>query len=398
MNERGLRPDDICTVEDLPKLPRLTKDIVRRNFADLQSRAVPRKDLVEGHTSGTTGSPFAILWDKSVSIANNAFLWRGRRWAGIRFGDKYASLLGRTIVPLRQRRPPFWRFNKAWNQLLLSSFHLRREWLPYYIEALQAHGVKAIEAYPSTIYVLARHLEEQGATLPLQCVLTSSETLLPLQRELIERQFQCRVYDAYSQAERSMFSAECDRHEGHHLHSEFGIAEIVDDDSAPVPRGSCGMVLATGLWNFGMPLFRYEVGDVSGYQEGACSCGRGLPLLQPVTTKAEDIVVTPDGRFVTASGLTHPFKPLHGIECSQIIQEETAQLLIRIVRCPDYDDRESEILIREMQRRVGPDMRIRLEFVEEIPRTANGKYRWVISKLPLRFGEMETRNLYTHMN
>jgi len=398
MDERGLKPSDIRTAADLPKLPHLTKEIVRKNFVELRSRAISHDELVEGHTSGTTGSPFAVLWDQSVSIAHNVFLWRGRRWAGFDFGDRYASLLGRTIVPLRQRRPPFWRINKPWNQFLFSSFHLRREWLPYYVEALRKFDVKAIEAYPSTIYILARYLEETGGELPLNCIVTSSETLLPIQRELIERRFQCKVFDAYSQAERVMFSAECDQHAGHHLHSEFGITEIVDENCSPVPEGGCGIVLATGFWNMGMPLIRFRLGDVSGYETSTCPCGRGLPLLLPVTTKAEDIVITPDGRFITASGLTHPFKPLHGVESSQIIQERLDHLVIKIVKRSDYSDHESELLLEAMQRRLGPEMNIAIDFVDEIPRTANGKYRWVISKVPLKFGNIQTQNLYTHIS
>jgi phenylacetate-CoA ligase len=334
------------------------------------------------------------MWDRSTAIAHNAALWRARNWAGLEFGRPYASLLGRVVVPISRTAPPFWKYNRPWRQLFLSSFHLTEPNLPAYIDAMRRYGVEALQAYPSTVYVLARYLEQVGERFPLKWVFTSSETLLDIQRQIIEDRFACRVFDSFGLAERVAYAAECPSHEGHHLFMEYGIVELVDESGTPVPYGSHGRMVATGLHNYGMPLLRYEVGDVSAYKQTPCSCGRGLPLLDKVTTKAEDIVVTPDGRFISSSVMTHPFKPMHHIEASQIIQEARDRLVIKIVKRPAYTDRDTQILLDEMYKRLGRAIHIEVQFVPEIPRSANGKFRWVISKVPLQYAQQKFDNLF----
>jgi phenylacetate-CoA ligase len=145
-----------------------------------------------------------------------------------------------------------------------------------------------------------------------------------------------KVYDCYGLAERVMYSGECPTGEGHHLYMEYGITEVVDNENNIVEDGTYGRLIATSLHNYGMPLIRYEVGDVTAYKKNPCSCGRGLPLLEAVTTKAEDIVITSDGRFISSSVLTHPFKPMCNIEKSQIIQESPDEMVIKIVQRENY--------------------------------------------------------------
>jgi phenylacetate-CoA ligase len=394
MRERGLAPAAVQGVADLPKLPILTKDILRTSFVRLRARDVRAEDLRKGNSSGTTGSPVTVLWDRHVDVANNAAHWRARRWAGFPFGAAYASLLGRTIVPIRQHRPPFWRWNAPWKQLLLSSFHLHERNFPRYLEAMAERKVRFLDAYPSTAYVLARFLTESGRTFPLEAVVLSSETLLDVQRSTVEQAFACRVFDIYSLAERVLFAGECEHHEGLHVQPEFGTLEIVDERGEPLPPGVHGRVVATGLQNHGMPLIRYDVGDVSAVVEAPCACGMTLPRMAKVTTKAEDIVVTPEGRFISSSTLTHPFKPMIHVEKSQIVQETPGRVAVKIVRRPAYTDADTKRLVAALAERLGPSVSVEVVFVDDIPRGPAGKFRWVVSKVPLRFGASAQANLY----
>jgi len=106
-----------------------------------------------------------------------------------------------------------------------------------------------------------------------------------------------------------------------------------------------------------------------------------MQLIDEVTTKAEDIVITPEGKMISSSVLTHPFKPLENIRESQIIQEDVHNLLIRIVREHGFDESSTQKLISSIKERVGESMNIHIEYVEHIPRTSSGKFRWVISKV-----------------
>jgi len=108
-------------------------------------------------------------------------------------------------------------------------------------------------------------------------------------------------------------------------------------------------------------------------------------MMENVTTKAEDIITTKDGRYISSSILTHPFKPLHSIAESQIIQEDRDHITVKIVRRENFTPADEQFLLTELKKRLGEGIELRLEYVTEIPRTSAGKFRWVISKVPLEF-------------
>jgi len=385
-DKRKLTPDDIKTQEDLHKLPLLTREDIKSNFRELISTAFKPKHLKYGHTSGTTGSPLEIGYDANVIYATYTALDRQYEWAGCRLsrnGDRIAAIRGNVIVPLSRKKPPYWRYNRIHNQLLLSSFHLSPENLPFYLEEVEEYQPAVFDGYPSTLYVFAKFLKNIGGKYPAKAIISSSETLYDFQRETIEESFQCRVFDYYALAERAIFATECDRHEGHHFCMEYGISEILDEKNGLMPRGKTGKLVGTSLHNFGMPLIRYVTNDMTSIREQSCSCGRELEVMDDVTTKAEDTLTLKDGRLISPSVLTHPFKPLNSVEGSQIIQKEHNQILIKIVPRKDYSEADTQHLIREMKSRLGEEVRIDIQMVDHLDRTSSGKFRWVISEVPL---------------
>ncbi len=209
-----LRPEDIRSKKDLTKIPVLTREDVRNHSSKLISQSYKLNQLVHGHTSGTTGSPLDFYWDINTCVYTNAVDWRQKNWAGVKYGDPIAVLLGRMIVPITNSSPPFWRMNYLHNQLWFSSFHMSEENLKCYIDKLKRFKPVAFEGYPSTVYILARYLASKNSTFPLKAVFTSSETLFPIQKEVIEKTFECKIYDFYGMAERVLFATECEAHHG----------------------------------------------------------------------------------------------------------------------------------------------------------------------------------------
>ncbi len=385
-DEHRVTPADIRGIGDLPKLPLLTRDDIRGHYDDLRSRLVPAATMKSGHTSGTTGTPLTVGYDQDTIEMTYAVFDRHYRWAGLRMsrdGDRIAVARGNVIVPLEQRKPPYWRYNSVQNQLILSSFHLSKDTLPAYFEALRAFQPAVVDGYPSTLYVLAKYLKSRGETFPVRAAVSSSETLYDFQRETIAESFACPVFDYYALAERVLFSGECERHEGHHLAVEYGVPEVVDAKGQPLPAGTPGKLVGTSLHNLAMPLIRYVTNDVTAIRPGSCSCGRPLPLMEDVTTKAEDVLTLKDGRLISPSVLTHPFKPLDNIEGSQIVQTAPDRVIVRIVPGPRFDNGLVPHLIHELGQRLGADVEIAVEMVDTLEVSKNGKFKWVISKVPM---------------
>lgn len=385
-DEIRLKPSDVRGTADLHKVPLLTRTDIRTHFDELRAQGAAGRGMRSGHTSGTTGTPLTVGYDRETVWMTYAVFDRHYRWAGSVFGrggDRVAVARGNVVVPLDQRRPPYWRRNRPHRQLLLSSFHMSERTLGDYFEALGRFAPAVMDGYPSTLYLMAKYLERHNRTFPVRAAVTSSETLYDFQRTLIEERFQCRVFDYYALAERAAFSGECDRHEGHHLSMEYGVSEIVDADGVPVAPGTPGRLVGTSLHNRAMPLLRYVTNDVTAIKPGSCSCGRGLEMMDDVTTKAEDVLTLGDGRVISPSVLTHPFKPLDCIEGSQIIQTEPDAVTVKLVAGPGFTDGLRQHLVTELQARLGPAVGIRVELVDRLETSANGKFKWVISRVPL---------------
>lgn len=381
MRKLKLQPDDIKTVKELYKLPLLTKQDIKNNFNKLISLKFNKHFLRHGHTSGTTGSPLDLVYDIQTCVVHHVADWRQKNWADLKYGAPFASVQGRLIVPIKQITPPFWRKNYINNQLFMSSFHLKENTIPYYFNKIKMDGIRHIEGYPSTIYILSMYLNKKKQTLPLKAVLTSSETLYDFQRASIEKAFCCKVFDYYGMAERAVFATECEYHQGHHLNMDYGITEFVNNQNEIVRKGEFGRIVATSLHNWAMPLIRYQTNDSSSCDYSTCQCGRGFPLMKNVTTKDESIVTLPDGRLISPSVLTHPFKPMVNILESQIIQENKNEFIIKIVKNEKYSQTDEDKLLSAFKERLGNDLIFKFDYVDEIPRTKNGKLKWVISKI-----------------
>lgn len=377
----GVRPGDLRSVEDLEGLPLLTKDDVRDHGPELMTAPRPRLGWLHGHTSGTTGTPLGLWYDRHTCIVTNAMDARQKRWAGMEPGDWVGLLLGRAIVDPGRERPPFWQRNHVLKQVWFSSFHLHPEKLPHYVAEIRRRSLRFLEGYPSTLYILARHLLDAGETLPMRATLTSSETLHTVQREAIEAAFDAPIFDFFGHAERTVFATECEVHEGKHISEDFGWVEVVDEAGQPVPEGEPGYLVGTSLHNVAMPMIRYRTSDLSRIVPEACPCGRTHRRIADVATKAEDIVVTPDGRMISPSTLTHPFKPFDTLRKSQIIQERPDRLRVLLVPTGGFTDDDRRTLHAGLIDRLGGGMQIDFEIVDDIPQEQSGKFRWVVSKV-----------------
>jgi len=393
MDELRLRPPDVRRVEDLRKLPVLTRNELIANRDRLRSSTV-RRGLRKVSSSGTVGFPVTVWWDRAIDVVNNACTWRVRRWAGVGHGPRAATLLGKPIVPNRQKRPPFWRYNTSWNTVMFSCNHLRPDSLPLYVQTLRNERIETLHAYPSSAYILARFLEAEGDHIPLKAVFLTGEPHLPIERRVIEERFQTKAFDAYGLAERVVYTSECDRHDGHHVFSEFGITELINDAGDAVPAGGLARIVSTSLHNMAMPLIRYDVGDTGITRERSCECGRTLPMLESVTTRAEDILVLPDGRMVPPITASRAFWGIEGLRREQVVQHRPDEIIARMEIDRDITAAEEDGMRAYFLRRLGPDVRVVIERVDEIPLTATGKYRRVVSTVPLNLGAGDIPNRF----
>jgi phenylacetate-CoA ligase len=365
----------------LENWPVLKKDALRPAPSAFLADGCRTWMMYSEHTSGTTGTPLQLWRSRSTLRGWYALCEaRWRRWYGLTRDDRWANIGGQLVVPIAQRKPPFWIWNAPMHQLYMSSYHLAGNLAPFYFDALERYRVKYILGYTSSLHALAIAAKDQKRRLRMEVVLTNAEPLYAHQRELIAEIFQCPVRETYGMAEMVVAASECTAGKLH-LWPDAGITEVLDWQSdEPVPPGNVGRIVATGLLDSDMPLVRYETGDSGALDpdEGPCECGRTLPRLLWVEGRNDDILWSRDGRRV--GRLDPVFKAGLHIKEAQIVQQSLSQVVVRLVPATGYSEADQRLIAGQLKDRLG-DITVDFETLDSIPREPNGKFRAVVSQL-----------------
>jgi phenylacetate-CoA ligase len=306
---------------------------------------------------------------------------RNHKWLGIGLGDNIATLWGAAMDlavadKLRGRL-------HSWinNQMFLSSYDLSPRVLNEHVKSLNQFKPRLLISYPGPLSVFAEYLLATGQRIPnIKALICSAETLYPWQRELIEKAFECRLFNRYGCREFGDIAQECSKRKGLHLHTDRIFLEIVDQYQKPVKDGVSGELVLTDLDNYGFPLIRYRIGDVGVMATDLCSCGINLPLLANIEGRTLDVVKCPNGNRLGGTFWTLLFRSKPGIKSFQVLQENIEGVTIKYVK-------DSSTVIdfsyfsNKIKEKCGMDIKIIFTEVAEIKKTKSGKTRFVISKL-----------------
>ena len=377
---KGLKPSDIKSAEDLQKLPIVTKADIRNNFHEFLSRDFRRYGPVPNSTSGSTGEPFRYCIDrKSVAIARAA-MWRGWGYAGYGLGDKVAVLAGLSLGS-RLHHPLGQAAKKVFDRTMhFPAVNLRREILETHAKKMLRYNPKFIRGYPSSLYFFADFLEKEKIDgIYPKAVITTAEMLFPHQRSLLEKVFQCDVFDGYGAYDGGSAALECKSHSGYHMAVEKVVNEFCDDDGNHVSEGEKGRIIATDLFNYAMPFIRYDTGDVGIYSSEECSCGRKLPLMKQVLGRTTDMLRFSNGAVLSGPSLTVIFKDFD-FKQFQLVQDRNDSLLVRVIKGETFVDEDARRLRKILEDVIGEGVEIRFEFVDFISPTKSGKWRFIISR------------------
>lgn len=363
------------SANNINDFPYITKTDIRQNSIDFKS-SVKSNFVVDGSTSGTTGTPLSIPQSIESIISEQAFVTRMLNWAGYKKGDKRAWLRGDVIVPISQKSPPYHRYSWFENMIMLSSFHMTVDALPLYIQSMVDYEVDIIQAYPSSIATLAKYLKSKEEYYPgkIKSIITSSETLSPEDRAVIEERFCCKVFDWYGLFERVAAIANCE-YGRYHVLTDYSYVEFLEDDNGRHE------IVGTNFNNLYFPLIRYRTGDYVVFsKEKTCPCGRVYPLVERIEGRIGDYLVGENGQKVHI--LNHIPKGVKGLLACQFIQETSETIQAIVVIEPDvFDMVQKQKLIKNIKNRLGGNIVVEIKPVDSLPRTKNGKVRQAICSL-----------------
>ena len=376
LDEEGIDPTSICTLDDLPRLPMTSKQTfigkIVEEYID-SSRSVRSFWYL---TSGTSGTPFRFL------LSEHAILEKYSNFASLRFlwwrGESLKSLASVRLARIKIRGP--------------SSEHRLFVPVESYLKDPRSalnrvvdFKAEVLSAYPSILFDIARSVSDDP-TLPRptpRFALSFGEMLTPSARRFVETTLGCEVYNRYGLEEVDVVGVECALHEGFHINTESVIIEITDDAHQPVAAGTEGKIIATDLFNYGMPFIRYDTGDYGVMSNEPCPCGLRSPRLWV------------KGRY--SAYLSFPARRIHHLEFDgamdgfmnyvfqyQIAKKSDSEIVARIIPGPAFHRDIPAQIQKSLRALVGPDIRIGVEEVSTISVTPRGKSRIVVdeSELP----------------
>lgn len=381
LDAAGVAPESIQSLNDISRIPILTKDHIRQNRDSMVSSTADESQLIPIKTSGSTGVSLQLFMDEASRQWKRACAIRYDMWAGWRLGERIGAIWGN---PESRQNWRMWLRNTLLvRHVCLDTLKMDEKTMRRYCTTLRRKQPSILFGHAHSLYLFAMFLKKEGVyDIRPRGVISTAMVLHDFERALIEEIFGCKVTNRYGCEEVSLIACECEAHTGLHVNMDSIFFECVDSEGKPVPAGEPGAVVVTDLTNFAMPLIRYKVGDVARLSEDSCSCGRTYPLIESIEGRIADYIRTPEGQFVSGISLTENFAmALEGVKQLQIIQETHDSLKFRIVRAKKWNGSQVSKIAELVGERFGRSMQHQIEFVESIQSESSGKYRFCISRL-----------------
>lgn len=383
MDARGIRPEEIRTLDDLRRFPLLEKNTLRQRREEMVWREEGKRVQMV-RTSGSTNEALEFYTSSTREAHINAARMRGHEWVGVRRGEKELYYWGSPVELSKQdriKRMRDWLINDG----LTNGFEVTPERLRKNYANWLAWGPKCIFGYPSTFALTVTMAESLGLNLKalgdrgLTVIITTSEMLSDIDRQLIAEGFGVPVRDSYGLREAGLIGHECG-HGTMHCMDEQVILETIDPETL-APTDGEGELVVTNIVGPAFPVIRYRTGDIVTLSQQPCACGRNLSSIKISGGRAVEFVVTKAGKWVVGYSFIYIARSVPGIVKFQVVQEKLGAILIRLAVDDRFPADGIEQVKKKAAQRLGGDDEIQVEIVDDIAPARSGKYRPVISKV-----------------
>lgn len=359
----------------LDDFPVLTKEQVRKNYNNLISKNFKKDSLLKINTGGSSGTPLQVMLSKSCRQKSYAFWSDFYQRMNVENNSKKLSLVGRKVCSPSNTNPPFWRHAYLTNQMLLSNFHISKDFIEPIVDEINKFQPVIIEGYAQSVVNLARIIKDSGQLLKIspKCISVSSESFSHSDRNLMETVFGCKVYNQYGSAETVVFAYECSNG-NMHFQEQYGYVEV-RTESGEIRDHGTGDLIVTGLLNDAQPLIRYEIGDTGTIAYSDCDCGVASKCLLNLSGRIGDSLIIGD-RVVPTAAVSLFFKYSPEIDRAQVISDTKNNEITVLVEasCKTVD---FSPISEEINKSISENVIVHYKHVKSIAPEKNGKYKLV---------------------
>ena len=373
--QQGLTSRDINSLEDFRKIPVLTKQALRANLERLKSRNYRDYKPYWTQTSGTTSSMTALYRSSYHESFRKAAVWRFFQNFGYDFRQRRVTLACRSF----EKDSPLADHDRIENNLIINTYHIIAGRHQEAVEALIEFQPYLIWAHPTPLSILGEYiLEHNLGPINVPIIAHYSEVMYPHVRKILEQAFESRFIEYYGNRENTIGAW------GHSDGIFYEISEYchLEIEKATDPHNSGqGDIISTSLNNYAVPLIRYHTEDLGidlGYQDPALP----YPAYRLLGGRGKDLLLSSEGLTVPYFLAYIDKKNFNKLRKYQMEQVSLDEVILRVVPDESYDKTADEsLLLKYAEESTAHKFRFRVEYVDDIPLTENGKYRSVISQL-----------------
>lgn len=361
--------------KSLSEFPVINKAIIRENQSDFLIEGFDSRKVKAVTTSGSTGTPFTVYHDRRKRLRHSADNLFFMRLAGYTIGS-----------PLFYLRV----WNKYCRHGVINSWltnikqieigDLSNNVLCVLLNEFKKPGKKSILAFASTYSALLHFLNHKkisSVNAEVETIVSMSEHLPEDTRREIGKIFKAPVVSRYSNMENGFIAQQPQDESFYILNNASYKVELLDlKENIPVGLNKVGRIVVTDLFNFTMPLIRYDTGDLGIFKKVWYE-GRELIVLASIEGRKVDSIFQTNGELASSHVITNTMWPYKEIKQWQFIQKgkNEYKFLINGILTPS----EKCELERTLRGYLGNDACFEYEFVHDIPVLSSGKRKMIVN-------------------
>lgn len=362
------------SIQDFPVIKKV---IIQQNFDKFQSTEYKDKDNFKVSTSGSTGVPFFLYQDKNKRRRNHSDVIYFLKESGFKIGNRLYEL-------------EVWRGHneknrlKAWlqNTIQFDISKLTDKRIESFIELLKndKQSKKTMLGFASSYEMIAQYMERNNIfldNLGLTSAIANSEYLNPYTKTTLGKHLNTQILSRYSSEEIGIIAQQTLNSPNSFVinHASYVVEVLQFDNNESVKPGEFGRIVVTDLFNFAMPIIRYDTGDIAklGIND------EGVIQLDEIEGRKMDVIYDSDGNLISSFVVyTKFYKYYHLLKQYQFIQQSEKDYEVKLNLQGNTFAFEDD-LIAIIKSDFGEDSNVTITYVDEIPPLSSGKRRKVVN-------------------
>ena len=356
--------------------PVVNKAFIKAHSYDLVSKDYKYKKQIKKQTSGSSGTPFTVYIDKNKKKRNTADTLYFSKKTGYELGQKLFYFRAWNSKKFKTKCDAIIQNIKKINVLSLDDAAIGK-----LLKDLQKETSSiAILCYTSTIRDICKYLDKihsEPIQVNISSFIANAEPLDEYTRTAVKKYFNCNVYSRYSNMENGMLSHQIP-HGGRDFHINWAsyYIEILNlHNDNPASYGELGRVVVTDLFNYNMPMIRYDTGDLA-IMKSNSDAFNAAPSLVHVEGRKMDTIYTTQGRAISA--VVYELDEFDELKEFQLIQEN--KTTYRVIASLNQDFKREKRVIEMLKKHLGQDAIIHVVYVEKIPKLSSGKRKLTVNE------------------